>query len=98
MKFSYHFPDWEKKFFDSKIRRIREAETIFKLSENETRIENITEQAENATTNIPIQDYNNSRLNDTEIDASLINTTIIPTKQKDKLIFGYFRFICNYYF
>lgn len=107
--FIFKFTEWEKKIFEPKLRHIREAmatKTSSKLSKIETKKQNITQHlqinAVNATTYIPlvwIQDYNDSTWNDTESNVTFTNITIIPTKRKDNLIFGYFRFaiilICN---
>ncbi|CAG9534065.1 unnamed protein product [Cercopithifilaria johnstoni] len=94
--------EWERKIFDPKIRRIREViatKKNLKLSNykttkrSSTTIQRLLTNTINATMYIPwIHDYNNdSAWNDTNDNITFPNITIISTKSKDKLIFGYFR-------
>uniref|UniRef100_A0AAF5RVQ7 Uncharacterized protein n=1 Tax=Wuchereria bancrofti TaxID=6293 RepID=A0AAF5RVQ7_WUCBA len=93
--------EWEKIFFEPKMRHIREVaavtKTSAKLSEREIRRSNISQRLQrnmiSATTYIPftwISDYNDSTWNDTESNMTLTNITIVSAKYKNNLIFGYF--------
>ncbi|KAK6107945.1 hypothetical protein QQG55_30200 [Brugia pahangi] len=93
--------EWEKNFFEPKMRHIREVvevtKTNAKLSEREIQRSNISQRLQrnmiSATTYIPftwISDYNDSIWNDTESNITLTNITIVSTKYKNNLIFGYF--------
>ncbi|VDN93047.1 unnamed protein product [Brugia pahangi] len=99
--FKLKFIEWEKNFFEPKMRHIREVveitKTNAKLSEREIQRSNISQRLQrnmiSATTYIPftwISDYNDSIWNDTESNITLTNITIVSTKYKNNLIFGYF--------
>ncbi|EFO14599.2 hypothetical protein LOAG_13918 [Loa loa] len=96
----------EKKNFEPKIRRIREltaipatTKTNLKLGKDERSRTSITIQhlqtsTVNTTMYVPfvwIDDYNDSIWNDTKFNTTHANVTIIPIKQEENLIFGYFR-------
>uniref|UniRef100_A0A0R3RY57 Conserved plasma membrane protein n=1 Tax=Elaeophora elaphi TaxID=1147741 RepID=A0A0R3RY57_9BILA len=96
--FKFKFAVREKKFFDPKIRRIREAvttKTNLKLNKYEIRKQSVAQRLMiNATMHMPFawfQDNNDSMWNETEFNTTFTNVTIILAGHKDNLIFGYFR-------
>lgn len=65
-------------------------------AEKKSIIRSLLTSIENATTYVPFgwtQEHNDTTWNDTEVNMTYPNATVMPTKYNDKLIFGYFRFI-----